>query len=78
MAKLNEFLEPAEGAGGVNALPPEIRDQLVNARRTRTHSTSEMLAWLEAEGHELTSAQINGWFQARGIKANSTGRLAGR
>jgi hypothetical protein len=78
MAKLDEFIEPAEGAGGVNTLPPEIRDQLVDARRNRTHSTSEMQAWLEAEGYDLTAAQLNGWFQNRGIKANSTGRLAGR
>lgn len=54
----------------VDALPDDVRDQLVAARTAGTHSVSAMIDWLTAEGFDqVTPGALSCWFLNRNIKA---------
>lgn len=58
----------------VDRLPDDIRDQLVKARTTGSHSAAAMVAWLKHEGYdEVTTAALYNWFQTRGINRVDAG-----
>lgn len=66
---LDDWPRRATGrSSAVDRLPDEVRDQLVEARRTGSHSVSAMIAWLKHEGYEdVTRNALFNWFSTRGI-----------
>ena len=55
-------------------LPKDVREQLVYAKKHRTHSVTEMVAWLHDpdEGHppewkQITKSMLSGWFWRHGV-----------
>jgi len=69
--KLSEFptTRRTGRVSGVDLLPDEVRDQLIAARLSGSHSVGAMVAWLKAEGYEhVSTAMLSCWFQARGYR----------
>lgn len=63
-------------SSAIDALPNEIREQLVEARINNTHYVPEMVAWLHSEEFEgefdhVTVPMLNHWFLRRGMRVNS-------
>jgi hypothetical protein len=59
----------------VDLLPTDVRDQLVAARQTGSHSVSAMIEWLNAEGYgelNVTPNALYNWFTTRGIHRGDT------
>jgi len=60
----------------IDRLPDDIREQLIQARVTRTHTIQEMLDWLHDESFEgaynhVSVPMLNNWFVRRGYRANT-------
>jgi hypothetical protein len=67
---LNEW--PARANTGrpscIDMLPDDVREQLIAARTSGSHSVSAMVAWLKHLGHETVTANaLYNWFTTRGI-----------
>lgn len=53
----------------VDLLPPDVVQQLIEARQAGTHSVGAMIEWLKSEGHDtVTAAMLSCWFQSRGYR----------
>ncbi len=68
LPSLNEFREPDTAKRRIDDIPQEMLDQLVGARRSGSHTMRDMIDWLTAEGYEISSSQLAGWFHRNGIK----------
>lgn len=67
--KLSDFPRHRRTArvSAVDLLPDEVVAQLIEARRSATHSVGAMVEWLKSEGYDnVTVAMLSCWFQARG------------
>lgn len=56
----------------IDTLPEEVREQLIEARLSGSHSTGAMVEWLKSEGYNNVNAStLSNWFQARGYRHGS-------
>ncbi len=76
MARLEERVSSSEDDNSVigRVLPEDVRQQLVHAKKVRSHSVSEMIEWLHdpEEGHppewrQITKTMLSGWFWRNGV-----------
>lgn len=67
-----EFSEP-EDKSAVGQLPDHIRDDLVAARKARSHSIPQMVEWLHHDPEHgdayrhIHSELLHAWFRRRGL-----------
>ena len=72
---LNEWQgrNPSGRPSAVDLLPEAVREQLIEARRSGTHSVPSMVAWLRAEGFDaVTVAGLYQYFRNRNIGNRDT------
>jgi hypothetical protein len=55
----------------IDLLPQDVVDQLIEARTKRTHSSSQMIAWLHDEDFDgqylhITKTMLDSWFLRKG------------
>jgi hypothetical protein len=61
----------------VGSLPPEVLEQLVAAKRARTHTVPEMIDWLHTDPEhagkydDVSSELLHQWFKRHGHSAKS-------
>lgn len=76
MPKLSETQGRARTRrSAIDAIPDEIKDQLVEARTSGTHSVMDMVDWLHNDPdhgdnyQKITVPALTQWFQRRGYRA---------
>jgi hypothetical protein len=62
----------------VDRLPTDILDQLLEARRSGSHSVNDMVDWLHSDPdhtdpvfQQVTASALSQWFAARGHRVGS-------
>lgn len=72
--KLGDYVFEGEAdRSAIGKLPDEIREQLIEAKRTGSHTVPQMLTWLhDTELHgdkyqNISTSILHGWFQRKGI-----------
>jgi len=46
----------------MSRVPESVREQLIHAYRHDTHSIATMVAWAQAEGHDVSRNSMDSWF----------------
>ena len=68
--QLSDYSNTKQPRSVVDGLPQDVRDQLCEARRVRSHSVREMVEWLRLEGYDFVSASaLTQWFYRQGVRA---------
>ena len=72
-----EFSEP-EDKSAIGKIPEHVRDQLVAARKARSHNVPQMIEWLHHDPEHgdayrhIHAEMLHAWFRRRGlVKGNS-------
>lgn len=68
--QLSDYRNGKQRRSCVDLLPADVREQLCEAKRSRSHSVREMIEWLQLEGYEdVTASALNQWFDREGVRA---------
>jgi len=76
MKRLADVQRIPKQFSAVDKLPPEILEQLVEARKSRSHSVPEMVDWLHDEDFQgaylhISCPMLYNWFGRRGVRAEA-------